>query len=55
VPASDKPTDVVVQVDTSKKGVITGLTKKDELDLIMSSLNPAGSSIASNKATVIVP
>ena len=55
VPPSDKPTEVVIQLNTSKKGVITGLTKKDELDVVISSLNSAGSSPASNKATVQVP
>lgn len=55
VPPSDKPTEVVVLMDTSKKGVVSGLNRTDELDVIISSLNPAGSSPASNKATVIVP
>ena len=52
---SDKPTTTVIQLGTGKKGEIGGLTKKDELDIYMASLNSAGCSPISNKVSVIIP
>jgi hypothetical protein len=52
---ANKATDIIIITNTTKKGNILGLTRKDEYDVQMTATNGIGTGPISAKSNVIVP
>lgn len=55
IPPSDKPTYITQVLGTAKSGEVSGLTRTQEVNVNMTSVNVAGISPPSNSANVVVP